>query len=184
MTLKKYSKLGAALLGIFSVIILVVVGVASVQTEHADVNHAHHQSAQDDGFAERERAVMPFDMDATLHIFEDTATGGVQRVVVNDANDTENIALIRSHLKEEAKNFAIGDFGDPSFLHGEAMAGLKALQTAGEQGLLEVSYNDLESGGQIVYSSSNPEVIIALHLWFQAQVSDHGEHARHQSSQP
>lgn len=46
--------------------------------------------------------VMPFDLDATTHMFTDTATGGIQDVVANDPSDGANIELIRRHMEEEA----------------------------------------------------------------------------------
>ena len=171
MNLKKYSS---------SIVLVLILGTAVAQTDHGTMDHAQHDqshTAQEADFAKREQAVMPFDLDASLHIFEDTATGGVQQVVANDPNDTETIELIRSHLKEEAELFALGNFDDPSYLHGEAMPGLADLKSAGERGLLEVSYSTLGEGAQISYASQDPDVIIALHLWFQAQVTDHGEHA-------
>ena len=171
MMLKKRSSL--AILGL-------ALGLTLAQTDHSRMDHSQHDQShrvEEADFAERERAVMPFDLKATLHIFEDTATGGVQRVVANDASDSETVALIRAHLKEEAEMFAQGKFDDPSYLHGEAMPGLADLKAAGARGLLEVSYSDLSDGGQISYASTDLSVVIALHLWFQAQVVDHGEHA-------
>lgn len=35
-----------------------------------------------------------------------------------------HVALIRSHLAEEAERFARGDFHDPAMIHGDDMAGL------------------------------------------------------------
>ena len=152
------------------------VGFATAQ-EHGATHDAQQGEGRAADFAAREQAVMPFDVKATLHIFEDTATGGVQRVLVDDPDDTENIALIRSHLEEEAARFAEGNFTDPSFLHGEEMPGLVELEAAGEADQLTVSYNELADGAEISYVSDDPSVVIALHLWFQAQVVDHGEHA-------
>ncbi len=57
------------------------------------------------------------------------------------------------------------------------MPGLTELMTAGVKGRLEVSYSDTKDGGQIVFRSDAAEVVIALHLWFQAQVADHGDNA-------
>ena len=48
------------------------------QTEHGVANASRHgagHSVQDTNFDEREQAVMPFGVTATLHVFEDTATG-------------------------------------------------------------------------------------------------------------
>ena len=180
MNLKKYPKFAGLVL---LTVVLAVLIVVQAQREHSSAEHSQHdaghnmQRNEDSTFAEREQEVMPFNLDATLHIFQDTATGGVQRVTANDPNDTENIALIRSHLREEAARFARGDFADPSYLHGEEMAGLSELERVGEANQLTVSYSDIENGGEIAYSSEEADVIIALHLWFQAQVTDHGDHA-------
>ena len=178
MNPKKYLRF----VGLVVVLAGAVTFFGQAQTEHSGMNHAQHGSNHDaqegnPNFAEREQAVMPFDVSATLHIFEDTATGGVQRVIANDPADTGNIALIRSHLKEEAASFAEGNFADPSYLHGEDMAGLSRLEAAGAANQLTVNYRDIENGGEITYSSEEADVVIALHLWFQAQVTDHGEHA-------
>ena len=160
---------------------VVAFALVQAQTEHIGMDHMQHNSSrntrEDTDFAKREQEVMPFDLAKTLHIFRDTTTGGVQQVIANDPSDTENIALIRSHLREEAASFATGDFGDPSYLHGEAMPGLSELQAAGATNQLTVNYSDIENGGEITYSSEEADVVIALHLWFQAQVADHGEHA-------
>ncbi len=172
MKLKKYSKV---------TFLILVFSLAFVQ-EHSSINHSEHgqsHTKEEADFADREQAVMPFDLNATLHIFQDTATGGVQQVIADDPTDQENIDLIRSHLVEQAKLFAKGDFQDPSYLHGEAMPGLADLKEAGKKGLIDINYKNIDGGGQITYASKDLSVIIALHLWFQAQVLDHGENATH-----
>lgn len=171
-----YPKLTA----VFAFTVGAVLFIGSViAQEHGTTHDARHKgnSAQAADFAVREQAVMPFDVTATLHVFEDTATGGVQRVLADDPDDAENITLIRSHLKDEAARFAKGDFSDPGFLHGEEMPGLADLEAAGAAAQLTVSYDELADGAEISYVSDDPRVVIALHLWFQAQVVDHGEHA-------
>lgn len=179
MHLNKYPKFaGLVLLTVVLAVLVIVQAQREHSAEHSQHNAGHDvQQNEDATFAEREQEVMPFNLEATLHVFQDTATGGVQRVIANDPNNTENTALIRSHLKEEAARFARGDFADPSYLHGEEMPGLSELEQAGEANQLTVSYSDIENGGEIVYSSEEADVIIALHLWFQAQVTDHGDHA-------
>lgn len=160
-------------------LMLFALSLVASQTDH-NMNHNEHSASHESNdlsFAEREQAVMPFDLEATLHIFQDTAIGGVQQVIVHDANDQENIDLIRIHLKEQAEAFAKGMFSNPSYLHGETMPGLAELQKAGQAGILSVVYQDLDNGGEIIYSSEDKDVIIAIHLWFQAQVNDHGDHA-------
>lgn len=119
--------------------------------------------------------VMPFDLEKTTHIFEKIDNGGLQEVVADEANDTEQIALIRQHLAEEAERFAAGDFHDPAMIHGEDMPGLHALVSGAEQ--IQIEYSEIANGGQILYTTANLELIDAIHLWFDAQLSDHGSHA-------
>jgi hypothetical protein len=120
--------------------------------------------------------VMPFDLSKTTHVFEETEEGGLQQVRAKDPQDSEQIGLIQAHLREEAERFRRGDFGDPSSLHGEEMPGLLLLQESA--GKLEVEYEDLADGGQIVYLTDDAEVLNAIHLWFMGQLQDHGEDAR------
>src|SRR6202035_5302595 len=84
--------------------------------------------SRQEGLRERSADVMPFDMNATTHVFTKTPEGGVQRVVVKSPGDTKQTALIRRHLRDIADRFARGDFGAPTDVHGAEMPGLGALQ--------------------------------------------------------
>lgn len=148
----------------------------------------NHEDAHNEGMAHAEISerqaevaelgaiVMPFDLDATTHIFEKIDNGGQQQVIVNNLTDTENISLIRSHLAEEAEKFAEGNFHDPQMIHGEAMPGLHELMMGADK--LTVEYTDIPEGGQILYTTESAELVAAIHMWFDAQVSDHGMHAQ------
>ncbi len=125
--------------------------------------------------AERGAHVMPFDLDQTMHHFEPTPDGGVQQVVIRKRADADQVSLIRRHLQHEADRFQRGDFSDPARIHGEDMPGLRTL--ADNVDRLEIRYSDIPLGGQIEYRSDDPQLIHAIHRWFEAQVSDHGEHA-------
>ena len=121
--------------------------------------------------------VMPFDLERSTHVFEITDFGGLQLVSSDDA-DPEQIRLIRDHLRHEAERFSRGDFHDPAMIHGEDMAGLHALVTGHDR--LSVTYRDVPHGGEIRYASEDAELIEAIHAWFGAQVTDHGDHAQSQ----
>jgi hypothetical protein len=118
---------------------------------------------------------MPFDLDRTTHVFEPMEGGGLQ-TVLSDDSDPEQVTLIRTHLAEEAERFARGDFHDPSMIHGEDMAGLHALVMGHDR--LTVTYHDVERGGEIRYESRDPQLVDAIHTWFEAQTRDHGDHAQ------
>jgi hypothetical protein len=118
---------------------------------------------------------MPFDLERTTHQFTKTDTGGVQTVVADDPQDTNQITLIRQHLTEEVDRFRRGDFTDPAHIHGNEMPGLEALRAHG--GRITIDYETTPDGGRVIYTTTDGELLNALHAWFDAQLSDHGQHA-------
>lgn len=123
----------------------------------------------------RGASVMPFDQNRTTHIFRATPQGGVQIVVAKDGRDTKQIALVRTHLRDEAERFAHGDFSDPMAIHGMKMPGLEKLRR--NNGRVRVAYSSVPHGAQISYTTADPKLLGALHDWFDAQLMDHGTHA-------
>jgi hypothetical protein len=119
--------------------------------------------------------VMPFDQNRTTHVFRATATGGVQTVAANDVHDTKQIVLIRTHLRNEAKRFANGDFSDPMAIHGMKMPGIDEWRRNAAN--VNVNYSSVPLGARITYRTVAPALIQALHDWFEAQLMDHGTHA-------
>lgn len=124
---------------------------------------------------ERGSEVMPFELSQTTHVFNKTADGGLQQVVVKDANDSENVERIREHLSGISREFADGDFSDPRTLHGDMMPGVAVLEEKHE--MLNVTYTQLPDGARIMYRSDDDGVVSAVHDWFDAQLSDHGDDA-------
>ncbi|WP_063813599.1 hypothetical protein [Herbidospora daliensis] len=125
--------------------------------------------------AAKGQQVMPFDLDRTTHRFAKSPTGGTQTVVSDDTDDTQQIRLIRDHLTEEATRFEAGDYGDPASIHGREMPGLRQLEQ-GHQAV-DVHYAETPTGAQITYTTTDASMVTALHAWFDAQISDHGDHA-------
>jgi hypothetical protein len=125
--------------------------------------------------AARGGQVMQFDLERTTHVFEKRPGGGVQTVVADDPADEREVGKVRAHLREEAEAFAAGRYDDPAAIHGMEMPGLAELQAGAAR--MSVSYEDVQAGGRIRYSSEDEALVRALHGWFDAQVSDHGRHA-------
>jgi hypothetical protein len=145
-------------------------------------------SARLDEVVERGVRVMPFDLEKTLHIFDKTETGGVQRVIAKDAGDAQQIGLIRGHLADIAAGFRQGNFSKQRRIHGEDMPGLTEL--AGANGAVLFAYRELPNGAEIEYSAEQPALVDAIHRYFNAQLSDHarhaiaGDHAMHHDHKP
>lgn len=129
-----------------------------------------------DEVARRGAGVMPFDLERTLHVFTKTPQGGVQRVFAKDPEDQRQIELIRQHLRQIADAFRQGDYSGPASIHGDTMPGLSTLRGAAP-GQIQIDYQELPDGAQIKYTTASPELIGAIHRWFDAQLSDHARHA-------
>jgi|SRR5581483_10693689 len=123
---------------------------------------------------ERSTHVMPFSMDAAMHTFAPTKTGGVMTIDVHDG-DAQQIALVRAHLQKEAAAFARGDYSGPAYIHGKNMPGLAALSAGASR--IRVRYAQTSTGAQIAFTTADRSLIAALHRWFAAQVADHGDDA-------
>ena len=132
-------------------------------------------SSRQEEVATKGAKIMPFDLEQTTHHFQPLENGGLQMVTVKDPSNSTQIALIQTHLKEEAEKFHRGDFSDPAKIHGENMPGLAALQTSAQH--INIQYTALPNGAQIRYSTKDPALVMALHQWFAAQRADHGHHA-------
>jgi hypothetical protein len=121
-------------------------------------------------------SVMPFDISKTLHIFRMTESGGVEQVVARDPGDTEQVSLIRQHLRYEAEMFQRGDYSDPAKLHGADMPGLKELEAGTSR--IKVSYTKLPAGAALTFQTTDIHLLTAIHRWFGAQLSEHGADAK------
>ena len=132
----------------------------------------------DPGQAQRERQIMPFSLEATLHTFTNAVNGGTETVTVKNPKDSKNLALIRKHLQKEAIKFGRGDFSDPTFIHGKDMPGLAQVQAGAKSGRIKISYTTLKPGAQLRYITKDAALVKALHTWFAAQVMDHSSHAK------
>jgi hypothetical protein len=126
--------------------------------------------------AARGATVMPFDLERTTHLFEPRADGGVQTVISDDA-DAKQVQLVRKHLHEQAAFFAKGDYASPAAIHGHDMPGLAELSAGASR--IRVLYEATENGARLRFVTPDAALVAAIHRWFSAQRSDHGQHASH-----
>jgi len=151
------------LFAISIVVLMIVNGGVIAQTQQQHVHDMSHGG-------------MPFDVVKTVHIFKMTESGGVERVVVKDKSDADQVLLIQQHLRQEAGRFQRGDYSDPAMLHGANMPGLKELHIGAKR--VKVSYFELAEGAEIAFTTADPHLLTAIHRWFGAQLSEHGSDAR------
>jgi hypothetical protein len=114
--------------------------------------------------------VMPFDQSQAAHMFLPDPNGGVLEIVVYDMDQTQ-IALVRSHLLREAAQFASGNYSDPAYVHGKTMPGLEQLHSGSLR--VSVRYFETPTGAAITFSSTDRDMVSAIHEWLAAQQRDH-----------
>ena len=135
---------------------------------------------------QRTQQVVPYALDQTKMTFTKTVHGGVQHVVVKSPDNAQQIKLIQENLLKMANDFSKGDFSLTEHIHGAIMPGLTQLKKA-ETNEIKYEYKALPNGAQIHYSTEYPQYVQALHEWFDAQMSEHGneaapEHTQHHST--
>jgi hypothetical protein len=126
--------------------------------------------------AKRGGDVMPFDLGATTHVFTTSSNGGVQRVIAKRPDDAAQVRLVRQHLRQIEAEFRKGDFSGPEHIHGADMPGLAQLRAA-PPGRISIAYREVPGGAELTYRTGDPQLVRALHAWFDAQLSDHGADA-------
>ena len=139
--------------------------------------HAEHmksQSADDQRFAEmqtRGARSMGFDQTKTTHHFRTLEDGGAIEVTVNDPADTADLAAIRSHLAQIAKQFAAGDFTAPMMTHAEMPPGAAEMQKLKEK--IAYTYEELPAGARVKITTGSPDALAAVHKFFDYQIKEH-----------
>lgn len=126
--------------------------------------------------AKKGAMVMSFNVHNSTHVFQKNTMGGIQQVLAKDPNDKDLVAAIRSHLEMEADRFSKGDYSDPMKIHGMAMPGVQYLSKV-KPGQIAITYRNVMGGAAVDYVGRDAATVDAIHKWFDAQLSDHGEDA-------
>lgn len=161
--------------------VITVLGVALltsiVQGQHpsipADRTHDQHptQIQKEAQLKARGAVAMGFDQDAVTHHFLLKPSGGSIEVEVRDRLDTKNLQAIRAHLREIARQFAVGDFKAPLTTHAEVPAGVPTMQRL--ESAITYSYHQTPAGGRIEIVTQNLETLAAVHEFLRFQIAEH-----------
>jgi len=167
-------------------VIISAAGALAQQTaspDHASMDpktcpmHAAHvkaQSADDQRFAEmqeRGNRSMGFDQGKTTHHFQSLEDGGTIEVTVNDPADATDLAAIRGHLTQVAKQFAAGDSTAPIMTHAELPPGAAEMQKLANK--IAYSYEELPNGARVRITTGDPKALAAVHEFFDYQIKEH-----------
>jgi hypothetical protein len=117
--------------------------------------------------------LLPYAVDQALEGFAKTADGGIMQIVAKSADDTQQIKRMQQYLRQTAEEYGKGDFSSTERFHGTDMPGLAQMKAA-KAGEIKYEYKALNNGGQIVFSTEDPQLLNALHDWMDAQIKEHG----------
>jgi hypothetical protein len=128
---------------------------------------AHHQDDVD----ARGDDVMGFSHEKTKHSFRLLDDGGAIEVRANEADDAADIAAIRTHLQEVARDFATGSYAQPEAIHGRLPDGAATMKSLGSA--VTFRYEELERGGRVRISTASAEGVQAIHDFMKFQIDEH-----------
>ena len=114
---------------------------------------------------------MGFPHDKTTHHFRLLPDGGAIEVTVNDAKDTDDLQMIRMHLKHITAMFSNGDFSVPMFVHSEVPPG--ATEMKDRRADITYTFEELPLGGRIRITTTNRDALNAVHDFLNFQITDH-----------
>jgi len=134
------------------------------QHQHSDAMHHEMMNA-------RGEKAMGFSQTATTHHFRLLPNGGYVEVQANDASDFASRDHIRTHLQEQAKKFAAGDFGAPELTHDRVPPGVPVMQE--RKSAIRYKYEQLEGGGRLWMTSKHADAVAAIHEFLKFQIEDH-----------
>ena len=152
-----------------------VTDTVSHETMTADQHSAMHDTPtlNDSAFAELQKRgakVMGVDQYSSSHRFDITADGG-RIELQRSANDSLDIAQIRSHMKDIQKAFVAGDFARPFTVHDREMPGTAVMTR--KKALIRYVYSDLPRGAELRLVTDDPEARAAIAEFMKAQRGEH-----------
>lgn len=147
--------------------LLAVLLIATAAFAQHDMSHHNHDADVKKHGAE----AMGFDQDKTTHHFVLARDGGYVQVTANSAQDTTSIKQVRSHLQEQQKKFAKGDFSAPQHTHSRVPPGVPTMQRL--RHVIRYSYEPIDGGARLRITSHNYQALAAIHDFLKFQISDH-----------
>ena len=150
-------------------VVLMLGGLVAAQDMSSCPMHDKSQHQAD--VEKRGDAAMGFPHDKTTHHFPLAADGGAIEVTVNDLKDTQNLTVIREHLKHVAVMFANGDFSVPMFIHSEVPPGVSEMKD--RRADIVWTFEEMPAGGRVRISTANRDALNAIHDFLVYQIRDH-----------
>ena len=114
--------------------------------------------------------VMGFSEETTKHSFRLLTDGGAIEVRAIDESDAQTAAMIRTHLRTIAREFAVGNFAKPEAVHDRLPDGAATMKEL--RRYIHYDYSELPAGGR-VRITTNPKALEAIHRYLRFQIREH-----------
>lgn len=124
---------------------------------------------------ERGKAAMGVDQYTSAHVFESLPDGG-RIILQTDSVDPVGATAIRTHMRDIAARFAIGDFGIPGMVHSQAVPG--AEEMSARRSSIRYITDTVPRGGEVRIIATDSLAVTAIHAFLAFQRMDHriGDH--------
>lgn len=134
----------------------------------------HHQHGTGDSafsaLQERGGRIMRVDQYQSVHRFDALPDGG--RIELQSlAGDSADVAQIRRHFGEIHALFVAGDFSTPMAVHATAVPGTGVM--AERRSRIRYTLRDLPNGAELRLTTTDPEVVRAIHEFLAFQRGEH-----------
>ena len=122
------------------------------------------------GVQARGRAAMGINQYTSTHLFTPLPDGG-RITLQRNLTDSAGTEQIRRHMAVIARQFALGDFHLPGFVHARDVPGTAVM--AARHGVLQYSVESLPQGAALRIRTTDPEAVAAVHAFLAFQRQDH-----------
>jgi hypothetical protein len=118
--------------------------------------------------------VMGFDQNKISHQFSGNAAGGEITITALNGSDIETIKQIQTHILDIQKEFSVGNFTRPFFIHAEEVPGTKVM--AEKKDLIKYDMSQMKNGSRLVLTANNTDLINAINEFMKFQAGEHLGH--------
>lgn len=129
---------------------------------------------QTEAMIQRGNVAMGFEQEKITHKFIPTETGGEIMIMPKNASDSNTLNLIKEHMIDIQKDFSIGNFTKPFFIHAEQVPGTNTMNE--KKDLIEYDIRQISNGSILSMITNDKEVINAIRDFIEYQGSEHLMH--------
>lgn len=129
---------------------------------------------QTEAMIQRGNVAMGFEQEKITHKFIPTETGGEIMIMPKNASDSNTLNLIKEHIIDIQKDFSIGNFTKPFFIHAEQVPGTNTMNE--KKDLIEYDIRQISNGSILSMITNDKEVINAIRDFIEYQGSEHLMH--------